>query len=48
LAKDSTPVAPGDEIMVLPKIHSKNIEVTKSLTQILYQIAFTARIAFGL
>jgi protein involved in polysaccharide export with SLBB domain len=48
LAKDDSPVAPGDEIMVLPKIESKNIEVTRSLTQILYQIAFTAGVAFGL
>ncbi|MCX8146181.1 MAG: polysaccharide export protein [Azovibrio sp.] len=37
----------GDEIIVLPKIGTKNVEVTRALTQILYQIAFTAKVAFG-
>lgn len=41
-------VQPGDEIMALPRIETKNYEVTRALTQILYQIAFTARVAFGL
>jgi protein involved in polysaccharide export with SLBB domain len=39
---------PGDEIMVLPKIDSKNIEVARGLTQIIYQIAIAAKVAFGL
>jgi len=39
---------PGDEIMILPKIDSKNIEVTRGITQILYQIAIAAKVAFGL
>jgi hypothetical protein len=34
--------------MVLPRIETKSIEVTRALTQILYQIAFTAKVAFGL
>lgn len=38
----------GDEIIVLPKIETKDIEVTRALTQILYQIAFTAKVAFRL
>jgi len=48
LAKGDEELAAGDEIMVLPKIETKSIEVTRSLTQILYQIAFTAKVAFGL
>lgn len=48
LASGSTSLDAGDEVMVLPKIETKNIEVTKALTQILYQLAFTAKIAFGL
>jgi len=48
LAEDSTKVVAGDEIIVLPKIETKSVEVTRSLTQILYQIAFTAKVAFGL
>ena len=39
---------PGDEIMVLPKIETKNVEVTRAITQIVYQIAVAARIALGL
>lgn len=48
LAGDAGSIAAGDEIIVLPKIETKSIEVTRSLTQILYQIAFVARVAFGL
>ena len=39
---------PGDEIMVLPKIESKNIEVARGITQILYQVAIAAKVALGL
>jgi protein involved in polysaccharide export with SLBB domain len=38
----------GDEIMVLPKIEAKSLEVTRSITQILYQIAVVAKVALGL
>lgn len=41
-------VQSGDEIVVLPRIETKNVEVTRAITQILYQIAFTAKVAFGL
>lgn len=47
LAGDSS-VSAGDEIMVLPRIETKSFEVTRALTQILFQIAFIAKIAFGL
>jgi protein involved in polysaccharide export with SLBB domain len=39
---------PGDEILVLPKVTTKKIEVTRGITQILYQIAVAAKIVFGL
>jgi protein involved in polysaccharide export with SLBB domain len=39
---------PGDEIIVLPEVGSRNIEVTRGITQILYQIAVAARIALDL
>lgn len=39
---------PGDEIMILPKIDSKNIEVTRGITTIIYQIAVAAKVVFGL
>ena len=38
----------GDELMVLPKVQTKSIEVTRGITQIIYQIAVAARIALGL
>jgi len=38
----------GDEIMVLPKITSKRVEVTRGITQIIYQIAVAAKVALGL
>lgn len=39
---------PGDELMVLPKAHTKSIEVTRGITQILYQIAVAAKVVLGL
>lgn len=39
---------PGDEIMVLPRIETKTVEVTRGITQIIYQIAVAARITLGL
>ncbi|MBS4067196.1 MAG: polysaccharide export protein, partial [Sulfurimonas sp.] len=39
---------PGDEIMVLPKVESKNIEITRGISQIIYQIAVAAKVVFGL
>ncbi len=44
---DATPL-PGDEILVLPKIETKNVELVRGITQIVYQIAVAARIALGL
>jgi protein involved in polysaccharide export with SLBB domain len=44
----SVQLQPGDEIMVLPKIETKNVEVTRGITQIVYQIAVAAKILFGL
>lgn len=38
----------GDEIMVLPKVSTKGIELTRGLTQVLYQIAIAAKVALDL
>jgi len=38
----------GDEIMVLPKIDVKSRQIFKEVTQIIYQIAVSAKIVFGL
>lgn len=45
---NSTTVAQGDEILVLPKVQTKSIEVTRGLTQILYQMAIAARVIIDL
>ncbi|ROU13412.1 polysaccharide export protein [Kluyvera ascorbata] len=37
-------LAAGDEIMVLPKYESKNIEVTRGISTILYQLAVAAKV----
>ena len=47
-AEPDTPIQPGDEIMVLMKIDTKNIEITQSITTILYQIALSAKVLLGL
>jgi protein involved in polysaccharide export with SLBB domain len=46
LGNNNSKIVAGDELMVLPKITSKNIEVTRGITQILYQIAIAAKVAF--
>jgi protein involved in polysaccharide export with SLBB domain len=49
VAESSTAaLRPGDEIMVLPKIEAKNIEITRGITQIIYQMAVAAKVIFGL
>ena len=40
-------IRPGDEILVLPKIEIKSRQIAKDLTQILYQIAVSAKVVFG-
>lgn len=43
-----TSVRAGDEILVLPKVDVKSRQIFKELTQILYQIAVSARVVLGL
>ncbi|MFM5087889.1 hypothetical protein [Aeromonas media] len=40
--KDIT-VKPGDEIFVLPQVNTKSRQITKDITEVLYQIAISAR-----
>ncbi|MCX7256645.1 MAG: polysaccharide export protein [Polaromonas sp.] len=44
----SDAVRPGDEILVLPKIDVKSRQIWKDMSQILYQIAISAKVIFGL
>lgn len=47
-ADDVDQIYPGDELMVLPKYESKNIEVTRGLSTILYQLAVAAKVVLTL
>jgi hypothetical protein len=40
--KDIT-IKPGDEIFVLPQVDTKSLQITKDITEVLYQIAISAR-----
>jgi len=48
LTNDLPPIQAGDEILVLPKIDVKSRQFFKELTQIVYQIAVSARIIWRL
>lgn len=44
----SAGMRPGDEILVLPRIDVKSRQIAKDLSQILYYIAISAKVALGL
>lgn len=46
--EDSSELRAGDEILVLPKIDVKSRQIAKDMTQIIYQIAVSAKVVFGL
>lgn len=45
LVSKSSKIQQGDEILVLPKIQTKGIELVRGISQILYQIAVVAKVA---
>lgn len=47
-SNDGTAVRAGDEVLVLPKIDVKSRQFWKEMTQIIYQIAVSAKIIFKL
>lgn len=47
-ADDVDKVLPGDEIMVLPQYETKNLEVTRGISTILYQMAVAAKVILDL
>lgn len=38
----------GDRILIMPRVDTKNLELAKSITQVLYQIAVATKVAVGL
>ncbi|QIO04561.1 polysialic acid transporter [Acinetobacter shaoyimingii] len=47
LVKSSYVIQQGDEILVLPRMQTKAVELARGLTQILYQIAVAGKIALN-
>ncbi|QFU01738.1 Polysialic acid transport protein KpsD precursor [Halomonas sp. THAF5a] len=45
---DDVTLRPGDEILVMPEVPTKNLQLATSLTQILYQIAVATKVAVDL
>ncbi|WP_338036109.1 SLBB domain-containing protein [Halomonas binhaiensis] len=45
---DDVVLRPGDEILVMPKVPTKNIQLATSISQILYQIAVATKVAIDL
>ncbi|WP_085920316.1 polysaccharide biosynthesis/export family protein [Halomonas sp. CSM-2] len=45
---DDVSLRPGDEILVMPEVPTKNLQLASSLTQILYQIAVATKVAIDL
>src|SRR5690554_109471 len=45
---DRAHLRPGDEILVMPKVPTRNLELATSITQILYQIAVATKVAVDL
>ncbi len=39
-------VSPGDQILVFPKVDTKNMQFGKDLTQVIYQVALGAKVFF--
>lgn len=48
LVKATHVIQQGDEILVLPKIETKGVELTRGISQIIYQIAIAAKVVFNL
>ena len=48
LVTASTRIESGDELMVLPKVTAKKMEITRALSTIIYQVAIAAKVILNL
>jgi protein involved in polysaccharide export with SLBB domain len=48
LAANDAQIAAGDQLLVLPRFETKNLQLLKDITQILYQIAIATRAVWNL
>ena len=37
-------IEPGDQVLVLPRVESKNLQAVKDISQVLYQIAVACKV----
>ncbi|MGM0768009.1 MAG: polysaccharide biosynthesis/export family protein [Pseudomonadota bacterium] len=42
------PLLPGDQILVMPKVETKNLQIATAVTQILFQIAVATKVALDI
>ena len=45
---DASDIEPGDQVLVLPRFESKNLQVIKDISQVLYQIAVACKVILDL
>ncbi len=48
LRNERADIRPGDEIMVMPEVPVKDLEIAKSITQVIFQIMVSAGVALGI
>lgn len=48
LSKVKSKVKPGDEVLVLPKVSLKKLQITKDISQVIYQVAIAAAVVVAL
>jgi len=41
-------VLPGDQVLVLPRVESKNLQAVKDISQVLYQVAVACKVILDL
>ena len=45
---DASDIEPGDQVLVLPRFESKNLQAIKDISQVLYQIAVACKVILDL
>ena len=48
VSQDGDKILPGDQVMVLPRVESKNMQAVKDITQVIMQVVVSARLMLGM
>ena len=48
VSQNGDDILPGDQVMVLPKVESKNMQAVKDITQVIMQVVVSARLLLGM